>query len=210
MCEFKFVSKNEYIKYKGIINEIISFTQKELKNKFTFNYQFVGPCTKNMVTKCEEKYIGYDFNVRIIINNNDLEAEDVKFMVMKSLNIYLNQYGYDKCIDDQKGIDIYLTDPNYLVLKHNLFIEIRRNNLDKVQYIYKQPNGNYCWHKETSGALSLNDKYNLLTECGLKEFIKYQYIKRRNAEPTKKSIVVFEECIAAIYHEFYDNDRSFL
>lgn len=210
MCDFKYVSKNEYVKYKGIISEIIQLAQKDLKKDFTFSFQFVGPCSKNMVTICEEKYIGYDFDLKLIINDTSMKTEDIKLSIMKKLNIYLKQYGYDKCIDDSKFIVIKLNDPNYLALKHSLYIEIAKENEDDYSYILKNKDGNYCWHKETKGALGLNNKYDLLVECGLKEFIKYQYLKRKNAEPNKKSMLVYEECIAAIYHEFYDNDRSFL
>ena len=210
MDGFKFVSKSECIKFKNRINELILFVQKEVKSYFTFSFKFIGPCQKNMVTMNEAKYIGCDFNVSFFINNTKMEAEEVKKIFINAIKLYLKVNGNDEVVDELNGIRININDDNYLVLKHTLDIEItRKNDLDEIQYI-KKKNNNYCWCKETEGNLSLDDKYDLLIECGLKEFIKYQYIKRRNNEPNKQSIIIYEECIAAIYHEFYDNERSFL
>ena len=210
MDGFKFVSKNECIEFKNKINELISYIQKDIKSYFTFSFKYVGPCQRNMVTFNEAKYIGYDFNIRFNINDNERSADEIKNIFIKSINNYLRVNGNDELIDDINGIRILFKDDNYLVLKHTLDIEIvRKNDNGDIQYI-KKKNNNYIWCKETIGNLSLDDKYDLLIECGLKDFIKYQYLKRRNNEPNKKSIIIFEECIAAIYHEFYDNERSFL
>ncbi len=210
MDGFKFVSKNEYLSIKNRIAELIIFVQNEIRHEFTFNFKFIGPCQKNMVTINESKYIGYDFNVRFYINDNIRKAEEVKKIFIDAIKLYLKTNGNDELVDDSNTIRINIFDENYLVLKHSLDIEIvRKNELDEIQFI-KKKNNTYTWVKETSGSLSLDEKYDLLIECGLKDFIKYQYIKRRNNEPTKKSMIIFEECIAAIYHEFYDNDRSFL
>ena len=210
MDGFKFVSKNEYLNIKNRIAELILFVQNEIRREFTFNFKFIGPCQKNMVTINESKYIGYDFNVRFYINDNIRKAEEVKKIFIDAIKLYLKTNGNDELVDDSNTIRINIFDENYLVLKHSLDIEIvRKNELDEIQFI-KKKNNTYTWVKETSGNLSLDEKYDLLIVCGLKDFIKYQYIKRRNNEPTKKSMIIFEECIAAIYHEFYDNDRSFL
>lgn len=210
MDGFKFVSKNECIQLKNKINDLILFLQKEIKSYFTFSYKYIGPCQRNMVTMNEAKYVGYDFNVSFFINNNKMEAKEVKKIFINAIKSYLKVNGNDELVDDINGIRIKIKDDNYLVLKHTLDIEItRKNELDEIQYI-KKKNNNYIWFNETKGNLSLDEKYDLLIECGLKDFIKYQYLKRRNNEPNKKSMIIFEECIAAIYHEFYDNDRSFL
>ena len=209
MDGFKFVSKNEYLNIKNGMNDLILFIQKEIKSSFTFSFQFSGPCQKNMVTINESKYIGYDFNVKFYINDNKLDANDVNKIITDAIKIYLKTNSNYELIDDSNGIRININDDNYLALKHTLDIEIYKKDNEELLYI-KYKNNNYIWAKESIGNLSLDNKYDLLIECGLKDFIKYQYIKRRNNEPTKKSMIIFEECIAAIYHEFYDNDRSFL
>ena len=139
MDGFKFVSKNECIEFKNKINELISYIQKDIKSYFTFSFKYIGPCQRNMVTFNEAKYIGYDFNIRFNINDNERSADEIKNIFIKSINNYLRVNGNDELIDDINGIRIVFKDDNYLVLKHTLDIEIvRKNDNGDIQYIKKK------------------------------------------------------------------------
>lgn len=206
---FRYVNKNEYIKTKSNINSLIQSIAKEIKNELTFNYKYIGPSTYNMITINESKYIGYEFNILITLNKNDLKEEDIINIFINAINKYKNLYDIDDLIITSNGITLKLIDNNYLALKHTLDIEIGIINNNELE-IMKKKKGFYVYSKETKGNKSLTEKYDLLIQCGLKEFIKYQYLKRKNNYPNKKAILIFSETIAAIYHEFYDNEKSFL
>lgn len=54
MYHFQHVSKNEIASLKNQVIELIGLVQDEIRNFFTFQYEFIGSVKLNMVT-CDVK-----------------------------------------------------------------------------------------------------------------------------------------------------------
>ncbi len=60
--------------------ELIHKVQDEVRDNFTFQYEFVGSVKRNMVTWDVKSNVGFDFDVNIRVNDDDeeFEAKDIK------------------------------------------------------------------------------------------------------------------------------------
>ena len=53
--------------------ELIHKVQDEVRDNFTFQYEFVGSVKRNMVTWDVKSNVGFDFDVNIRVNDDDEE-----------------------------------------------------------------------------------------------------------------------------------------
>ena len=56
MYHFQYISKSEIAPLKNQVIELIGLVQDEIRNYFTFQYEFIGSVKLNMVT-CDVKAI---------------------------------------------------------------------------------------------------------------------------------------------------------
>ena len=101
MYHFQYVSKNEIAPLKNQMIELIGLVQDEIRNYFTFQYEFIGSVKRKMVTCDVNSNIGFDFDVNIMVNDDDEEysAKEIKQILMKAFNKYAYKYHYDFCED---------------------------------------------------------------------------------------------------------------
>ena len=87
MYHFQYVSKKELKPAKKQLMELIHKVQDEVRDSFTFQYKFVGSVQRNMVTCDVKSNAGFDFDVNIMVNDDDkdFEAEEIKNILMLSL-----------------------------------------------------------------------------------------------------------------------------
>ena len=79
MYHFQYVSKKELKPAKKQLMELIHKVQDEVRDSFTFQYKFVGSVQRNMVTCDVKSNAGFDFDVNIMVNDDDkdFEAEEI-------------------------------------------------------------------------------------------------------------------------------------
>ncbi len=51
MSDFKYVTKKEYQPVKNELIELINLVQDEVREYFTFRYDFIGSASRNMITR---------------------------------------------------------------------------------------------------------------------------------------------------------------
>lgn len=78
MYHFQYVSKNEIASLKNQVIELIGLVQDEIRNFFTFQYEFIGSVKLNMVTCDVKSNIGFDFDVNIMVNDDDEEYSAIQ------------------------------------------------------------------------------------------------------------------------------------
>ena len=116
MYHFQYVSKNEIGPLKNRVIELIGLVQDEIRNYFTFQYEFIGSVKRNMVTYDVKSNIGFDFDVNIMVNDDDEEysAEEIKQILMRAFNKYTHKYHYDFCEDSTRVFTIKVKDRKIL------------------------------------------------------------------------------------------------
>lgn len=95
MHDFKYVPK-KWNPIRDELLEIIHRLQNEVRDKFTFQYHFVGSSKQNMITRDRNSNTGFDFDVNIEVNDPDEEysAKEIRNILRKGLDKNTNPYGY--------------------------------------------------------------------------------------------------------------------
>ena len=65
MYDFRYVTENEAKPIKKELIKIINIVQDEVREFFTFRFDFVGSASRNMITCDEKSNIGFDFDVNV-------------------------------------------------------------------------------------------------------------------------------------------------
>ena len=69
MHNFEYVPNEEWELIRKELFEIIHRLQDEVREKFTFQYHFVGSSKRNMITRDCNSNTGFDFDVNIQVND---------------------------------------------------------------------------------------------------------------------------------------------
>lgn len=101
MYHFQYVSKNEIASLKNQVIELIGLVQDEIRNFFTFQYEFIGSVKLNMVTCDVKSNIGFDFDVNIMVNDD--AGNLIKSVWYEDFNTYDNN-----TVDSYKKMKLYL------------------------------------------------------------------------------------------------------
>lgn len=206
MYHFQYVSKNELRPIKQQIIELIHLVQNDIRehNYFTFQYKFIGSVSRNMVTYDRKSNIGFDFDIDIMVNDDDenYSAEEIKHILMESFNKFSRKYNYDYCEDSTRVFTIKVKDTVNSKIIHSCDFAIVNDYGDNQQeYIYfnKQKN-DYSWEEQPKGFYLLPEKIEFCKDNCLWQSVRTLYLQKKNLNtvPTKKSRSIFAETIHEI------------
>ena len=109
MYNFEYVSKKEAATAKNELIEIINGVQKILRNKdISFQFQFIGSSSRNMITCDRKSNIGYDFDVdlEVFYDDDRYDPREIKHIMMDAFNLVVRRYGYGYCEDSTRVFSI--------------------------------------------------------------------------------------------------------
>lgn len=69
MHRFEYVLKSEWFPVKQELLNIIQKLQEQVRDRFTFQYHFVGSSQRNMITRDRNTNVGFDFDVNLEVND---------------------------------------------------------------------------------------------------------------------------------------------
>ena len=201
MHDFRYVSKKEAAPIKAILLEIIHSTQNLVRDEFTFQYEFVGSASRNMITCDTKSNIGFDFDVNIYVNDDEenYTAKQIRQIIKQALDKVARHYGYDYCEDSTRVLTIKVKDRGKSRIVHSCDFAIVNDCEDgRQQYIrYNKVQNNYTWEYQGEGFDGLPDKIEWLRENGLWQQVRDYYIEKKNCNdnPDKHSRSIFAETI---------------
>lgn len=185
MHDFRYVSKKEAAPIKAILLEIIHSTQNLVRDEFTFQYEFVGSASRNMITCDTKSNIGFDFDVNIYVNDDEenYTAKQIRQIIKQALDKVVRHYGYDYCEDSTRVLTIKVKDRGKSRIVHSCDFAIVNDCEDgRQQYIrYNKVQNNYTWEYQGEGFDGLPDKIEWLRENGLWQQVRDYYIEKRTA-----------------------------
>ncbi|MDE5841524.1 MAG: hypothetical protein K2H11_00935, partial [Malacoplasma sp.] len=90
---YRFVEKEEYSFIKNELIDLIHLVQDEVREYFTFRYDFVGSSKYNMITTNDKSNIGFDFDLDIRVNDDEenYTAEEIRNILKEAFNKIINQ-----------------------------------------------------------------------------------------------------------------------
>ena len=212
MYHFQYVAKKELKPAKKQLMELIHKVQDEVRDSFTFQYKFVGSVQRNMVTWDVKSNAGFDFDVNIMVNDDDkdFEAEKIKNKLMCAFNKYARKYGYDFCEDSTRVFTIKVKDRKNSRIRHSYdFAIVNDYGNNQQEYIrYNKKRNNYTWEEQTKGFYCLPEKIKFCKDNQLWQEVREIYLDKKNynTDSNKKSRSIFAETIHEVCHRngFYD------
>ena len=212
MYHFQYESKKELKPAKKQLMELIHKVQDEVRDSFIFQYKFVGSVQRNMVTCDVKSNAGFDFDVNIMVNDDDkdFEAEEIKNILMCAFNKYARKYGYDSCEDSTRVFTIKVKDRKNSRIRHSCdFAIVNDYGNNQQEYIrYNKKRKNYTWEEQTKGFYCLPEKIEFCKDNQLWQEVREIYLDKKNynMDSNKKSRSIFAETIHEVCHRngFYD------
>lgn len=212
MYHFQYVAKKELKPAKKQLMELIHKVQDEVRDSFTFQYKFVGSVQRNMVTWDVKSNAGFDFDVNIMVNDDDekFDAKKIKNILMCAFNKYARKYGYDFCEDSTRVFTIKVKDRKNFRIRHSCDFAIVNDYGDnQQQYIrYNKQKNNYTWEEQTKVFYCLPEKIEFCKDNQLWQEVREIYLDKKNynMDSNKKSRSIFAETIHEVCHRngFYN------
>lgn len=204
MHDFQYVTKNELKPIKRRVIELIRLVQNEIRSQFTFQFQFVGSEPRNMVTYDSKSNIGFDFDINIMVNDDEEEysPEEIKHILMRGFDKFVGKYNYDYCEDSTRVFTIKLKDTVNSKILHSCDFAIVKNYDDSQQkYIrFNKTNNYYSWEEQSEGFYELPSKIEFCKDNDLWKFVRTLYLQKKNhnIDSNKKSRSILAETIHEI------------
>lgn len=209
MAEFVYVSRNERKQAKLDLIELIKCVQDEVRDDFTFRFDFIGSEPLNMVTRDLKSNIGYDFDVNLEVNDKDEDytAEEIKRIIRLAFDKYNCYFKYDKCEDSSRVLTIKVKDRENSRIIHSCdFAIVRKINNQRQEFIkFQKLQNRYIWNRQPNGYKNQQKRIERLKNNGYWQEVLDLYLdKKNNNESNKKSRHLRAEAINQVYQWYFE------
>lgn len=206
---FRWVTKKEYAPAKRDVIELINLVQDEIRDKFTFQFHFIGSVERNMVTMDEDSNIGYDFDVNIEVNDDDNEysAAQIRRTLKAGFDKYVHLFQYDPCEDSTRVLTIKVKDKKHSKILHSVdFAVVNNYGDDQQEYIrFNKKQNTYEWCDQPEGYYKQKERIIDLKNNGFWNEVRDTYLDKKNNNPQgKKSRALFAEAVNEVYLYYFE------
>lgn len=203
MYHFKYVTKAELAPFKKELIELIHLVQNDVRDDFTFQFEFIGSVSRNMVTFDPKSNTGFDFDVNLFVNDDeeDYKPGEIKHILMDAFNKHSRKYRYDFCEDSTRVFTIKVKDKKNSKILHSCdFAVVNNYGENQQEYIRFNKPHNYAWVEQPEGFYQLPDKIEFCKENGLWTEVRNLYLDKKNNNTVKgkKSRSIFAETVHQI------------
>lgn len=103
------------------LKSLIHKVQDEVRDKFTFRYDFIGSVSRNMVTMDYASNVEYDFDVNLRLNddNESYSAKEIKHILKNAFNKFNPFFNYDYSEDSTRVLTIKVKDHKRSKILHS-------------------------------------------------------------------------------------------
>lgn len=204
MYHFKYVPRTKYLPLKKEIIELIKEVQNQVRDKFTFHFEFLGSTKRNMITEDVRSNIGFDFDVNLTVNNDkNYTPKKIRTILRTALTNVSQKYGYDRCEDSTRVITIVKNSTWNFSIIHSCDFAIVYGN----QYIrFDKKKNVYEWARQPQGFINLDKKATKLRKDPAKwNVVTNRYLEKKNEnnDHNKHSRSLYAETINEVYDKYY-------
>lgn len=205
MYHFKYVPRTEYLPLKKEIIELIKEVQNQVRDKFTFHFEFVGSTKRNMITEDVRSNIGFDFDVNLTVNDDDenYTPKEIRTILRTALTNVSRKYGYNRCEDSTRVITIVNISTKNSSILHSCDFAIVKGN----KYIrFDKKENAYVWASQPKDFINLDKKAKeLRKDSEIWKVVTNRYLEKKNEnkDHNKHSRSLYAETINEVYDKFY-------
>lgn len=209
MSNFNYVKKADYADAMENLKSLIHKVQDEVRDKFTFRYDFVGSVSRNMVTMDYDSNIGYDFDVNLRVNDEDenYTAKEIKCILKNAFDKFNYLFKYDYSEDSTRVLTIKVKDNQHSKILHSADFAVVYDCSDgRQQYIhYNKKQQSYEWQYQPKSHYKLEEHIDLIKKHKLWGEVRELYLyKKNNNTIGKKSRALFAETINEIFQQNFE------
>ncbi len=209
MSDFRYVTKATYSDAMEDLKSLIHRVQDEVRDKFTFRYDFIGSVARNMVTMDYDSNVGYDFDVNIRVNDDDenYTAEDIKRILKNAFDKFNHLFKYDYSEDSTRVLTIKVKDTQHSKILHSADFAVVYDCSDgRQQYIhFNKKQQSYGWQYQPKSYYELDERITLIKKHNLWQEVRDLYIyKKNNNFIGKKSRALFAETVNDIIQQNFE------
>ncbi len=191
------------------LKNLIHKVQDEVRDKFTFRYDFVGSVARNMITMDYSSNVGYDFDVNIQVNDDDenYSANEIKRILKNAFDKYNHLFKYDYSEDSTRVLTIKVKDYRSSKIIHSADFAVVNNCKDgRQQYIhFNKKQNTYEWQFQPSSYYQLNERVNAIKQNRLWQEVRTLYLYKKNNNPNnKKSRALFAETVNEVFQRYFN------
>lgn len=205
---YEYVSKSKYQDTKNKLIELIKLVQDEVRDYFTFRFDFIGSASRNMITMDTSGNKGYDFDVNIQVNDDEenYAPQEIRKILKNAFDKHARLYDYDYAEDSKRVLTIKVKDIENSRIMHSCDFAVVYNCLDgRQQFIYYNKFQNtYEWQDQPEPFYELKEKEKELKAEKLWQEVREEYLKNKNNNRNshKKSRSIYAETINNIYNKY--------
>lgn len=212
MHNFQYVSREQLSPVKQELIQIIRAVRNQVRNDFTFQFDFVGSVERNMVTYDVGTNIGYDFDVDIHVNDDECKftAKEIKTKIRLALDKVVRNYGYDNAEDSTRVITIKVKDRKHSKILHSCDFAIVNDYVDdkgneSQQYIhFNKKRNSYTWEEQSNGYYLLEEKAEWIRDNAYTDEMRKLYLHKKNCNTDlqKHSRSIYAETVHEICQKY--------
>ncbi len=212
MYHYVYVSRNKAKPFRDQLVELIHDVQNDIRDKFTFQFRFVGSSSRNMITFDPTTNKGFDFDVNLEINDYEENYSPMKIndILFHSISKNMLPYGYQTSEKSTRVITIKRVDYNNSSIENSCDFALVFNGKGQQQAIrFNKKNNTFTLEDQRISADDISyradelKRNNYWTE--VREY--YLYKKNNNTDPNKHSMSLYSETINELYSKYYDEIR---
>ena len=213
MKEFEYVSKREYGPVKEDLVELIHLVQDEVREHFTFRYDFIGSASRNMITREINGNVGYDFDVNIRVNDpdNSYSAKKIRNILKSAFDKHAKKFMYDDAEDSTRVITIKVKDRKNSKILHSCDFAVVNDYIDEdgdehQEYIhFNKKQNTYEWQEQPEGYYMLLERIDDIKKYNLWQKVRDLYLekKSKNTDLHKKSRSIFAETVKEVHDKYF-------
>ena len=213
MKEFEYVTKREYGPVKEDLVELIHLVQDEVREHFTFRYDFIGSASRNMITREINGNVGYDFDVNIRVNDpdNNYSAKKIRNILKAAFDKHAKKFMYDDAEDSTRVITIKVKDRKNSKILHGCDFAVVNDYIDEdgdehQEYIhFNKKQNTYEWQEQPEGYYMLLERIDDIKKYNLWQKVRDLYLekKSKNTDLHKKSRSIFAETVKEVHDKYF-------
>ncbi|MFA6633555.1 MAG: hypothetical protein BWX74_00883 [Tenericutes bacterium ADurb.Bin087] len=214
MKHFEYVTKKEYGPVKEELINLIRMVQDDVREHFTFRYDFIGSASRNMITREVGGNVGYDFDVNIRVNDpdNKYTAKKIRNILKAAFDKHGKLFSYDNAEDSKRVLTIKVKDKKNSKILHGCDFAVVNDYVDDngyecQEYIHFNKSQNtYEWQEQPDGYYLLNKRIADIKEYGYWQEVRKVYLEKKckNNDLNKKSRAIFAETIKEVHERHFE------
>lgn len=208
MYHFCYATKKEVSQFKKEVICLINKVQNELRDQFTFQFEFIGSVKLNLVTYDPRQNIGFDLDCNLKPNdpNEEYSPDEIRDIFMKAFDKLSKSFGFSYSQDSTRVFTIKIKDrDNSKIVNSVDFAIVFDCGNGQQQYIRFNKQTDRCiWEYQPKGYYQLQKNIEQIKNNGLWDEFKDYYLekKNKNNDPNKKSRSLRAEAVKEICEKY--------